>query len=85
MNTFFVIREDCKDQVHRYSNNNFKKFDTPDQAWDFVDQHSSKGNHDAEKLFDSNSKAIACRGNNQVALRGFQGETSGYRRTDYMV
>ncbi|KAG5334408.1 RPB7 polymerase, partial [Acromyrmex charruanus] len=49
--------EDCKDQVHGYSHNKFKKFDTPDQAWDFVDQHSSN----AGQSFNTNSKAIACR------------------------
>ncbi|XP_011871809.1 PREDICTED: ribonuclease H1-like [Vollenhovia emeryi] len=69
--------EDCKDQVHGYSYNNYKKFDTPDQAWDFVDQHSSKGK--LEQSFSDDSKQVACRNNNQVAL---QGEASGYRRTD---
>ncbi|XP_071646318.1 ribonuclease H-like [Temnothorax longispinosus] len=73
--------EDCKEQVNGYSNNKYKKFDTPDQAWNFVDQHSSKGNN--EKLFDSN-KAVACRNDNQVAIRdNYQRETSSYQRTDY--
>ena len=48
------VREDCKDQVHGYSHNKFKKFDTLDQAWDFVDQYSSN----AGQLFKTNSKAI---------------------------
>ncbi|TGZ46537.1 Dna-directed rna polymerase ii subunit rpb7-like protein [Temnothorax longispinosus] len=75
--------EDCKEQVNGYSYNNYRKFDTPDQAWDYVDQHSSKGKH--EKLFDRN-KAVACRNGNQVAIRGnYQGETSRYRRTDYTI
>lgn len=79
-----VTREDCKKQVNGYSYNNYKKFDTPDKAWDFVDQHSSRAN--AEQ-FDTNSRAVACRNNNnQVALRdNYQGEASGYRRTDYTV
>ncbi|XP_077274043.1 uncharacterized protein LOC143903887 isoform X2 [Temnothorax americanus] len=74
--------EDCKEQVNGYSYNNYRKFDTPDQAWDYVDQHRLKGKH--EKLFDRN-KAVACRNDNQVAIRSnYQGETSRYRRTDYM-
>lgn len=77
-----VTREDCKRQVNGYSHNNYKKFDTPDKAWDFVDQHSSRGN---AAQFDTN-KAVACRNNNQVAIRGnHQGEARGYQRTDYMV
>ncbi|XP_018397895.1 PREDICTED: ribonuclease H-like [Cyphomyrmex costatus] len=71
--------EDCKDQVHGYSHNKYKKFDTPDQAWDFVDQHSN----DAGKSFDTNSKAVACRNNNQVALRGHN-EVKHFQRTDYL-
>ncbi|XP_018342520.1 PREDICTED: uncharacterized protein LOC108748723 [Trachymyrmex septentrionalis] len=71
--------EDCKDQVHGYSHNKYKKFDTPDQAWDFVDQHSSN----TGQSFNTNNKAIAYRGNNQVALKGYRGEVSGYQRTDY--
>lgn len=70
--------------MHGYSYNSYKKFDTPDKAWDFVDQHSSRSN--AEQSFDSNTKAVACRNNgNQVALRDHQKEASGYQRTDYMV
>ncbi|XP_018361794.1 PREDICTED: ribonuclease H-like isoform X2 [Trachymyrmex cornetzi] len=65
--------EDCKDQVNGYSHNNYKKFDTPDKAWDYVDKHSSNAGS-------SNNKAYG--GNNQVALRDYGGEVS-YQRTDY--
>ncbi|XP_011169545.1 ribonuclease H [Solenopsis invicta] len=40
--------EDCKDQVNRYSNNSYKKFDTPAQAHDFIDQQSSRSNTQLE-------------------------------------
>ncbi|XP_028048424.1 ribonuclease H isoform X2 [Monomorium pharaonis] len=73
--------EDCKDQVNGYSYNKYKKFDTPAEAWDFVDENSSRSN--AKQSF--NSKAVACRNDNQVALRGdYQGEATNYHRTDRM-
>ncbi|XP_011163287.1 ribonuclease H [Solenopsis invicta] len=74
--------EDCRDQVDGYSHNKYKKFDTPDQAWDFVDQHSSRS--DTRQTYDSNTKTVACRSNdNQIALRGGHMEANSYQRTDY--
>ncbi|XP_029175780.1 ribonuclease H1-like [Nylanderia fulva] len=79
--------EDCKDQVHRYSKCNFRKFDTPDQAWDYVDQNSSSssGYKYVNDSYNSGNKAIAYKsGNNQVALRNNSQEARAYQRTDYM-
>lgn len=86
MKIFFVTREDCKEQVHRYSKCDFKKFDTPDQAWDFVDQRSSSSNGKeyVNDLYKSNNKAITCRSDNQIATKELK-ETRAYKRTDYMV
>lgn len=72
--------EDCKDQVNRYSHNDYKRFDTPDQAYDFVEQRSSRGNHGA----DFNKATAYSNSNNQVVPRGYQQEASSYHRTDYM-
>ncbi|EFN70218.1 DNA-directed RNA polymerase II subunit RPB7 [Camponotus floridanus] len=79
--------EDCKEQVHRYSHCDFKKFDTPDQAWDFVDQRSSSsnGNNYVNDAYKSNNKAIACRSDNQIAKRDNYQEARAYKRTDYMI
>ncbi|GAB1866764.1 Ribonuclease H1 N-terminal domain-containing protein [Camponotus japonicus] len=78
--------EDCKEQVHRYSHCDFKKFDTPDQAWDFVDQRSSSSSGDnyVNDAYKSNGKAIACRNDKQIATRDNYQEARGYKRTDYM-
>ncbi|RLU21658.1 hypothetical protein DMN91_006033 [Ooceraea biroi] len=77
--------EECKQQVNGYSRCDFRKFDSPDAAWDFVDQKSSdhKGN---DYVQDSYSKAVVPRnGNNQVATRSdYSGEARAYQRTDYM-
>lgn len=76
--------EDCKDQVHRYSKCDFRKFDTPDQAWDYVDQRSSSSSGNKYVNDSCNSKAIACKSDNQVALRNNYEEARAYQRTDYM-
>ncbi|XP_012216210.1 uncharacterized protein [Linepithema humile] len=75
--------EDCKKQVDGYSYNDYRRFETPNAAWDYVDQNSSHGQSFTEDF--SNPKAIACGGkNNQVALRGNCGEARAYQRTDYV-
>lgn len=75
-------RQDCKDQVDGYSYNDYRKFETPSEAWDYVDQNSSYG-----KSYTQDLKAISYKSNdnNQVALRGNYGNTTAYKRTDYVV
>ncbi|XP_020291990.1 ribonuclease H1-like [Pseudomyrmex gracilis] len=76
--------QDCKDQVHGYSYNKYKKFDTPDQAWDFVDQHSSSGG-DQFVQQSSSRKAITSGNNQQLALKYNSGlESRSFQRTDYV-
>jgi len=77
----------CKDQVDGFSHNDYKKFDTPDQAWDFVDNRSERGRC-VKQSFDSDVKGLAKYqnpGNNQVAIRSGQREIhSSYQHTDVM-
>lgn len=83
----FVIRQDCKDQVHGYPYNKYKKFDTPDEAWDYVDQHSSSGGNKFIQQ-SSSRKAITSGSNNQqITLRNNSRslESRSFQRTDYMV
>ncbi|XP_072758391.1 uncharacterized protein [Anoplolepis gracilipes] len=75
--------EDCKKQVEGYSYNEYKKFNTPSEAWDFVDERSSTFNGN-KYVNNSNDNAIACRGGNQIALRNNYEGISSYQRTDYM-
>ncbi|KAL6420465.1 hypothetical protein ACFW04_014453 [Cataglyphis niger] len=77
--------EGCKEQVYRYSKCDFKKFDTPNQAWDFVDQRSSSSNGKeyVNHSYKSNNKAITCRSDNQIATKGLE-KARAYKRTDYM-
>lgn len=73
----FTIRSDCKEQVDGYSRADFRKFDSPAEAYDYIDQRSApiRGN---------SSRALVPSGSNQMATRGGT-ETRTYQRTDYTV